>query len=130
VFELIEKLRGKPENVKKRIAFLSAFSLAGSIFVVWLSVIYPDFKDTEAKKENVAAVVESPTDSFSEALLGGFSHMMEQFQDLRKSVSNFSTEVEYYSATGTRATITTIPTNDKAEQATSTDLISTTTENQ
>ena len=41
MFPLIEKLRQKPSRTKKQIAFVVSFLLAGVIFVIWLSIIYP-----------------------------------------------------------------------------------------
>ena len=50
MFNALEKLRQKPESVKKQIAFAVALSFAGIIFLVWLTVVYPDLR-----KENQPA---------------------------------------------------------------------------
>ena len=54
MFDLIEKLRAKPDKTKRRIAFLVAFFIAGIIFIVWLGVVYPNFRNKQAKEDNVS----------------------------------------------------------------------------
>jgi len=39
VLNTIERLREKPEAYRKRIAFIVATSIAGVIFLIWLSVL-------------------------------------------------------------------------------------------
>ena len=65
MFQLIEKLRQKSEGTKKQIAFLIAFTLAGVIFVIWHSVIYPDFRDNQNLAEKAVKTEVSPLSNFN-----------------------------------------------------------------
>ena len=55
MFDLIEKLRQKPNRTKKLIAFLGALLFVGIIFVIWLSVILPDFEHSQTKLNDCLA---------------------------------------------------------------------------
>jgi len=98
MFDLIEKLRAKPDSTKKQIAFLVALSVAGIIFVIWLSVIYPDWKEGEIKESNVAKIEPSPLSGFTSNFSNGLTSIKEQFSKLKESVSSFSNSPEYYRA--------------------------------
>lgn len=100
MFELIEKLRRKPEYLKKQIAFLTALFIAGIIFTIWLSVIYPDFKKKQEKLNYVSNLEPSPLGTLSETFRNGFSAIGEQFTSLKESVSSITTtKPVYYSTT-------------------------------
>ena len=103
MFELIEKLRAKPERVKKQIAFSVAFFLVGIIFVVWLGVIFPNWRGEQTKQDNVAKLEPSPISSFRETLSSSFKTLGSEFSRLKAAVSSFSTSPEHYSATSTNA---------------------------
>ena len=99
MFEFIEKLRQKPDRTKKQIAFLSALFLAGLIFVVWLSVIYPDFKRGQQKEDAVSKLEPSPLSTFGETISTGISAMGDQFSKLKESISSITNNSAYYSTT-------------------------------
>ncbi len=90
MFNLIEKLRQKPERVKKQIAFLGAFFIAGGIFVVWLSVIYPDFRKSQSQEAAVANLEPSPLSTFADSFFSGISSIREKFGEIKQSVSSLS----------------------------------------
>lgn len=104
MFQLIEKLRQKPERKKKQIAFFTALSVAGIIFVVWLSVIYPDIKSKKDQENMVKKLEPSAAQSFGATILGGFSAVGEQFGKIKETISTFSGSAEYYSSTTTKPT--------------------------
>ncbi len=107
MFELIERLRAKSESTKKKIAFLAAFSLAGIIFIIWLSVVYPDWKNNQSKEDSVSKLEPSPISAFEETLSNSFSAIGGEFNKLKASISSFSTSPEYYSTTSTNVMGTT-----------------------
>lgn len=88
MFNLIEKLRSKPDGVKNKIAFLTAFAFVGIIFVVWLSVIYPDFIDN-SKKEQVTDEP-SPVSAFATTFFAGLSSIGDKFSEIKESILLFS----------------------------------------
>ena len=96
MFDFIEKLRQKPIQAKKRIAFLVAFSLSGLIFAVWLSVIYPDFMERQKREEKVANLEPSPISTFSQTISSGMSGIKEQFSKIKSVMFLFSGDSEYY----------------------------------
>ena len=106
MFDFLEKLRAKPEKIKKQISFLVAFAFAGLVFVVWLSVVYPKFsqKETSSKKEAVSQG--SPLSSLTETFSSGFSALSEQFSQLKNAVSSFSSPTADVPATSTVSTTT------------------------
>jgi hypothetical protein len=99
MFKLIEKLRAKSERTKKLFAFSIAFFFSGLIFVVWLSVIYPSFKQKQDKLDYVSKLEPSPIGTITEALGGGFSQIGEQFGRLKDAVSSLTSAPAYYSTT-------------------------------
>lgn len=99
MFEFIEKLRKKSERTKKQVAFLVALFITGLIFVVWLSVIYPDFRRRQEKINYVSNLEPSPLGTLGETFRTGFSAIGEQFTSLKESVSSITTSPVYYSTT-------------------------------
>lgn len=109
MFDLIEKLRAKPEKVKKRIAFLVSLSVASFIFVVWLTVIYPDFKNRQNQAEKVSKLTPSPISTFSASVSEGLSGIGEEFSKLKAAISSFSISPAYYKSSTTVTSSTTSP---------------------
>ena len=106
MFNLLEKLRQKPAHIKKQVAFLVSFSVAGVIFVVWLSVIYPDFRERQSKEQKISSVEPSPVSSFGQTLTAGISSIKEQFGQLKNAVSSFTADPAHYSASTTDKNMT------------------------
>ena len=99
MFELIEKLRQKPDSAKKKIAFFVALLTSGIIFVVWLSVIYPNWKLGQSQKEKVANLEPSPVSSLSSTISSGFSAIKDQFSQVKNVISSFSSSPAHYNST-------------------------------
>lgn len=93
MFEIIEKLRQKPDRTKKQIAFLVAFLLTGIIFIIWLSVIYPSFRQDQKKLDAVAKIEPSPLQALGETFSTGASALGEEFGKLRETISSFTTNL-------------------------------------
>jgi len=106
MFDFIEKLRQKPDRTKKQIAFLVSLLLAGIIFVIWLSVIYPDFKQKQAKESAISKLEPSPLSNFTDTFSSGISAIGEQFNKIKESISSLATTT-YYSASSTDSATTT-----------------------
>ncbi len=100
MFELLDRIREKSESTKRRIAFLLAFFLVGLVFVVWLSVIYPDFKKG-ADVINQSQSTENSTASITAIFKNGMGQIIRQIGELRSNVKNFSTSPSYYNASST-----------------------------
>jgi len=101
MFNFIEKLRQKPDKTKKKVAFLSALFLCGIIFVVWLSVIFPGFREDQAKKQAV------------QKLEAGLSTMKDQYTELRNSIAEVATSsLGIVTATSTLVSATTTEPTD------------------
>jgi len=101
MFNFLEKLRQKPDRVKKQIAFLIALFFSGLIFVIWLSVIYPDFKRRQQRTERVSNLEPSPIETFGETFKTGASAIGEQFTQLKESIYSISAGLVIPEATTT-----------------------------
>ena len=101
MFDFLENLRQKTEGTKKKIAFFGAFLLAGIIFVVWLSVVYPSFNHDQIPEEVASRTNPSPLSAFSDTLSVGFSAIGDLFSKIKETVSSFTTAPAYYVSTST-----------------------------
>ena len=101
MFKYIERLREKPDRIKKQIAFLSAFLFVGIIFVMWLSVIYPDFKQRQSRETEVSRLSPSPIKTFGVSFASSVTAISDQFNKMKELMSSFSSEPAYYSGTTT-----------------------------
>jgi hypothetical protein len=99
MFEFLEKLRQKPENVKKRIAFLTAFSFAGIIFVVWLSIVYPDLKNSNPDKNSSKESEPTPLSALGENISAGFSSISGEFGEIKNMIGGFVQNTSEFVAT-------------------------------
>ena len=106
MFEFIEKLRAKSSRGKKQIAFLTAFSISGAIFVIWLVAVYPDFISTKLKQDNAKKLEPSPLSAFEDTLASSFSALGEEIGQLKESIKLFSVTAEHYSTTSSDASET------------------------
>lgn len=102
MFEFLEKLRQKPDGAKKQIAFLFSFFLVGIIFVVWLSIIYPDFRQDAEIEKTVPKLEPSPLETFKNTFKTGTSAIGEQISKLKGTITEITTDL----ATSTVATST------------------------
>lgn len=101
VLEFIEKLRQKPEKTKNFIAFSASLFFAGCIFLMWLTVVFPDVRQDKATKDKIARNEPSPFSALFGNIAKGFSGVQEKFTDVKSIVSNFSANAVYYEATTT-----------------------------
>ncbi len=108
MFELIEKLRQKPDSTKKKIAFLGAFLFAGIIFVFWLLAVYPSFKEDVSIQKKAGSLETSPMSSLGSILGDNVSKIKEQFSKLKDIGSSLSNQIDYYSASSTASTTTNV----------------------
>ncbi len=103
MFKLIENLRAKPERTKKRFAFLVSFLVAGIIFVVWLTIIYPDFMQNQNEVAHVVKPDPSPLSTLGATISNGFGAIGDEYNKMKEAFSASSTEL---SATSTVETDT------------------------
>lgn len=99
MFKLIEKLRQKPDGVKKRIAFLVSLLFSGIIFVFWVADIYPTLVEKKEKIDYVKSLEPSPLKTFGESFKVSMSAMSEQLNNIKNSITSMSAEPVYYSTT-------------------------------
>jgi len=99
MFDFLEKLREKPERVKKQVAFIVALSISGIIFVVWLSVIFPSWRSSQVETQSSEP---SPLASFTSTFSSGLSDISSQFSKIKNIVSSLSTSTVYYNSTTTQ----------------------------
>lgn len=95
MFEHIEKMKTKPEHIRRRYAFVVSFSISALIFVGWIasyglgsSPVLAD-KTTDKTKTEETAKVESPFSSLSASAFGAFDDI--------KSIIFGSNKTEYSS---------------------------------
>ena len=106
MFELIEKLRQKPDRTKKQIASVISLLLSGIIFVVWLSVIYPNFKQNQKQEIKARENSEGPLSGISQTVSGGVGSIRNQFSKMKEMISSFSTAPAYFISTSTKSSAT------------------------
>jgi len=99
MFEFIENLRQKPNSTKKKIAFLTSFSVSAIIFVVWISVIYPDMKNENRVISTTSS--STPIETFTGFMSDGFSQMKEKLSEVANVFSSLSSTTSMYYATST-----------------------------
>jgi hypothetical protein len=106
MFEYLEQLRKKPLSVRKRIAFFVALSFAGFIFVIWLSIIFPDFRKNEALQANVLSSEPSPITTLGSQIDDGVSEIGSKISDLKNALSSFTDPTYIRANTESTTTIT------------------------
>ena len=118
MYKYIEKLRQKSDTAKKRFAFLVSFLFVGIIFVVWLSVIYPGFREQKNINDKISANESSPLSTFKDIFSQGSSEIGNQFSKIKNVGSVFSNDPEYINQTSTTSTSTTTSTTTKVSATT------------
>lgn len=99
MFEYIEKLRGKHDRTKKKIAFSIALVFAVVLFFFWSTVFLPDFqREQEANYVNKA---KSPVNNFTDVLSSGVAQIQKNFVDAKAMIDQISTSSAYYKASTT-----------------------------
>lgn len=87
MLKTIERLRQKSPTQKKRIAFLSALSFSGIIFVIWLSVVYPGFKERSEREANIKNTEVGPFSTFSDIFSSTFISIDGEIQKIKTMFS-------------------------------------------
>jgi hypothetical protein len=88
----LENIRSKSDRTKSLVAFSGALLISGIIFVVWLSVIFPDWRSEQSKEEAIAKKVNepSPIETFSETFGTAASEIGDQIGQIKSSVNALS----------------------------------------
>lgn len=129
MFEYLEKLRQKPEKTKNFIAFSASLFFAGCIFLMWLTVVFPDVRQDQATKDKIAAIEPSPFSALFGNIAKGFSEVQNKFTSVKSVISNFSANAVYYESTTTpeKDNLNNLIIIDETIQATSTTKSATST---
>lgn len=98
MFEYIERLRRKSDKEKRRIAFFTATLFSLVIFIVWMTVVLPNFKKSNNKIDNVASVSASPTEGFMDAVSNFIGQVKNGIEGLNFEIKSVSTSTQYYKA--------------------------------
>jgi amino acid permease len=87
VFQLIEKLRKKPEAARNRIAILTAAAITVIIFLVWLSVLGVRVDNTEENTAN-AGDSASPISILGDNIADIIENVKSQINALKEGIEN------------------------------------------
>ncbi len=104
MLDFLETIRSKPNGAKKRIAFFTAFTFTGIIFIFWFVAIYPSFKEQNRINEKVKKIESSPVTSLGSIFSDNFSKIKVQFNEIRDLTKNFNSNSDYYAATSSAST--------------------------
>lgn len=93
--EYIENLRGKPEHVRKRFAFIVSFSFSFLLFAGWIFTSY-GLKSSPilAEKSSESVAVEKPVSSLTASAIGVFDDIKAMFAGSNKAEYVSELEVE------------------------------------
>ncbi|MBL7045076.1 MAG: hypothetical protein ISR98_00540 [Parcubacteria group bacterium] len=81
----IEKLREKPEAYRRRVAFIISASVAGVIFLVWLSVLGVRLSnDKDIASDQESGLFEDASQEFA----GVFEAGRQRFNDTKKELES------------------------------------------
>jgi hypothetical protein len=102
MFEHIEKMKGKPEHIRRKYAFVVSFSISALIFVGWIASYgissSPVLADKNAKedadKSTIAttAKVDSPISTLTASAVGAFENIKSIFIGSNKT--EYSSQLE------------------------------------
>lgn len=106
MFDYLEKIRSKPRGAKKRIAFFTAFTFSGIVFILWFVAVYPSFKEQNDIEKKVKKLESSPISSITSVFSENFGKIKDQFLEVKELGQNFTKEASYYSASSTNSTST------------------------
>ena len=108
MFELLEKLRGKSAGARKRIALSVAFVVTMVILGIWVTVLYPDWNQSQSQQAKAVAASPSPLSTFSATLGDGFASIGAQFDQLKTTMTVFTAQPTHYEATTTAEASTSV----------------------
>lgn len=103
MFKYLDYLRKKPDIYKKTFAVMTSFFVVGVMFVIWLSVIYPDIKNVGQKKAKIEENNPTAISAFMANVFEGFSSIGESFGELTNSMDDINNllETTYYNSSTT-----------------------------
>ncbi|MEQ1499993.1 MAG: hypothetical protein ABL917_01310 [Parcubacteria group bacterium] len=101
MLDTIEKLRQKPDRKKKQIAFFFSFLLSGLVFVVWLTIIYPDFMNKQSRDVEVSKMEPTPIEGLVNIVSGASTNIGDQLNRIKGVVNSYSSNETYYVASST-----------------------------
>ncbi len=103
MYNFLEKIRNKPDRTKKQMAFVTAFCFAGVIFIVWFSIIYPNWHQAQ-NKENLASQLEpGPLETLGGIISTGVSSISDEVDKAKNTISSFASTTTI--STSTNSTI-------------------------
>lgn len=106
MFDYLENIRNKPRGAKKRIAFFTAFTFSGIVFIFWFVAIYPSFREQNAIDKKVKNLESSPISSITSIFSENFGKIKDQLSVVKELGQNFTKEATYYKASTTSSTTT------------------------
>lgn len=92
MYDLIERLKQKPEHHRRRVAFGVSGGITAIIFILWASIIFPhDTKQIALQKQEVKPTTETPIAT----LRNGVAQVYEAFQALMQSTEDTKEKVDF-----------------------------------
>lgn len=92
----LEQIRKKPDTTKKWYAFAGALTFSGIIFLMWLTVIMPDFTAEQRQKNAALAKEPSPLDTLKETFSMGANAIGSQVDELKDTTETFNEDFNKY----------------------------------
>lgn len=89
MFDYLEKLRQKPEKTRKRISLLFSLLFVSIIFLIWVTAIYPSFREEKKINDKIANIEVSPFSTFGNLFSESVSSISDQVQKIKEVSSNF-----------------------------------------
>jgi hypothetical protein len=105
MFEIIEKIRHKPEGIKKQIAFGLSFLITGLIFVIWISILYPNWKTGQDNENKITSAEPSPLSTITSTFSDGIKNISGQFGKAKSLLSSVVQSVEQGTTTPLEAVV-------------------------
>lgn len=103
-----ENLKTKSDKTKKWVALSTAFVISGTIFVIWLSVILPDWNNARIHEANVDAKISepSPLKTMSNTIDTATAEVGNQVGQIKSAVSDMMQNSNSTASQATSSVIT------------------------
>ena len=101
----LDQLRQKPEAYRKRVAFVTAFSITAIIFIGWIvsPVSGVDVRSVESGHNRSEVETDSPVSMILERVATGWAGLTERLADLERSLDSLRSQVYSVDRSGVEA---------------------------
>ncbi len=97
MYTYIEQLRRSPESRKRRFTLVATSVITGGIFLVWISVLFPQNISTVIAENNQAQVPEevTPVQTLQNSVAQVYTAIQSLFGNTVKTVSDVNLQDQY-----------------------------------